>query len=180
MAFFWIKNRGVYSQKTLHSFPYRDVFQVGLVFRVSTFSLYIGLCNLPIKFNPYCHFGTGCSSIWTFFFKSWGPPLWLLKNFAMNICNIGIIESFLVGRFHKCRKFCSSMSTAQEVMKEHLRYPDLALRQFFCLCFMISQQCVGSRSARSRIFRAQRSGCFKYDGFNEFLLIFSVFYSFEV
>ena len=51
----------------------------------------------------------------------------------MNICNIGIIESFLVGRFHKCRKFCSSMSTAQEVMKEHLRYPDLALRQFFGL-----------------------------------------------
>ena len=35
---------------------------------------------------------------------------------------------------------------------------------------MISQQCVGSRSARSGLFCAQRSGCFKYDGFNEFPL----------
>ena len=46
--------------------------------------------------------------------------------------------------------------------------------------FSDSQQCVGSRSARSRLFCAQRLGCFKYDGFNEFLLKFSVFYSFEV
>ena len=74
------------------------------------------------------------------------PPLVTKIFFVMNMCNMGIISSGLVSRFQNCWKFCSSMSTAWEIIKKPSKMARFCSKALFWQFFHDFSGCIHARA----------------------------------